>query len=338
MGVVGRELRIDPVGQRQELFGADDIRHIGRRLAGEHGKPVQTQNLCALYFRVPVSALHQPAHDPPVEPGRKVVQPVDDAGRSLAVGLHHDAEAVPPGKRRIGEHGFDHVERKIEPVRFLRIDVQTHARRLCRAAKIQHPGRQFRHHAVLLHRLVAGMQGRQLDGNTGIAADIVVDAGRGKRVDRAGIGVEIAGGVRCGARGLAQHVIGIGKALLFPPPRTVHRFGDIAAHDELAAKLAHGAADGGADNRLAQPAHGRMQRRRDAGRVVVAQDGPGDHQRPGRGVDQRRRRAAQMFAPGGGRDLVLNQSVYRVFVRHPQQGFGKAHQGDAFVGRQAEFV
>ena len=47
--------------------------------------------------------------------------------RARTVGLHHDAEAVPAGQPRIGQHALDDVERQVEPVGLLRVDVQAHA-------------------------------------------------------------------------------------------------------------------------------------------------------------------------------------------------------------------
>ena len=44
-----------------------------------------------------------------------------------------------------------------------------------------------------------------------------------------------------------------------------------------------------------------------------------------------------MAAPVGGGNLVLDQGVHRGGVGNAQQGFGKAHQGHAFVGGKAVF-
>ena len=41
---------------------------------------------------------------------------------ALAVGLDGQPEPVPPGERRVGRDGGDHVERQLQPVRFLGVD------------------------------------------------------------------------------------------------------------------------------------------------------------------------------------------------------------------------
>ncbi len=98
MGVVGGELRIDPVGHAQQLLRMGDIADIGRILAGEHREIGQAQNLRPLHFRVPVGPLHQPHHDAAVQPVRQRVKPVDHRACAPAVGLHHHAEPVPARK------------------------------------------------------------------------------------------------------------------------------------------------------------------------------------------------------------------------------------------------
>ena len=62
------------------------------------------------------------------------------------------------------------------------------------------------------------------------------------------------------------------------------------------------------------------------------------HQCPGRRIDERRGGMAEVLAPIRRRDLVLDQRVDGLGVGHTQQRFGKAHQHDAFLGRQAVAV
>ena len=71
--------------------------------------------------------------------------------------------------------------------------------------------------------------------------------------------------------------------------------------------------------------------------VGVGQQPAGQNQGPGRGVAQRRRGMAQVPAPVGGRDLVLDQGVDGAGVGHPEERLGQAHQGDALAGREAVF-
>ena len=63
MGVVGGELRIDPVGQAKKFFGVGDIADVGGHLAGEDGETFQTFDLRALDLAVPIGAFHQTDHD-----------------------------------------------------------------------------------------------------------------------------------------------------------------------------------------------------------------------------------------------------------------------------------
>jgi hypothetical protein len=92
-----------------------------------------------------------------------------------------------------------------------------------------------------------------------------------------------------------------------------------------------------ADHRLAEAADGAAEGGGDAGLAVGGEHLARQHQRPGRGVDQRRGGMAEMPAPFGGRDLVLDEVVHRGRVGHAQERFGQAHQRDAFVRGEAVF-
>ena len=97
----------------------------------------------------------------------------------------------------------------------------------------------------------------------------------------------------------------------------LQRLGDGAPQDELVPHFADRAMDGGADHRLAQAADRTVERRGNAVALVVLQDTARQHQGPGRGIDQGRRGLPQMPPPFRRRDLVLDQRVHRVSVRHP---------------------
>ena len=180
------------------------------------------------------------------------------------------------------------------------------------------------------------MQRRELDRNAGVLADIRVGAGLRNGGDRAGIAQVVAFGIRLGAGGLAQHVVAVGKALLLHPRRAGHGRGDGFAQNELAAHFLHRAGDGGADHRLTQTFDRGAQMLRGAFGFVVEHLAR-QHQRPSRGIDQRRGRMPQMFGPVRRGDLVLDQRIHRVGVRHAQQRLGQTHQGDALVGAQPVF-
>ena len=64
----------------------------------------------------------------------------------------------------------------------------------------------------------------------------------------------------------------------------------------------------------------------------------GDQQAPGRGVDERRGRLADMGAPLAAADLVGDQRVAGRRVRDAQQRLGQAHQRDAFLAGKRVFA
>ena len=65
----------------------------------------------------------------------------------------------------------------------------------------------------------------------------------------------------------------------------------------------------------------------------------GQHQRPGRGIDEQRGGLAEMPRPIAARQLVADQLGRRSRgIGNAQQRLGKAHQRDAFVARQRELV
>ncbi len=117
----------------------------------------------------------------------------------------------------------------------------------------------------------------------------------------------------------------------------VHRLLDGLAQHELAAHLLHRLADGGADHRLAQPLDRAAQDAGDAGSSVVASTLPVSISAQVEALTSDEDGLAEMRAPVGGRDLVLDQRVDGLGVRHPQQRLGQAHQRDALVGREAVF-
>ena len=69
VGVVGRELRIEGArGSASSLLRAGEIGDIGRGLAREHGIARQAALLAPLDLAVPIGALDQPHHQPPLVP------------------------------------------------------------------------------------------------------------------------------------------------------------------------------------------------------------------------------------------------------------------------------
>ena len=335
VGVVCRELRIDSVAQIQQAPGAGDVADIGMRLAGEDREAIDTDDLSVLDLGVPVRPLDQPNHDPPVEPGCQRRQPVDGVHGTLAEGLHDDAETVPALQRRVGQHGRYHVQREIEPIRFFRVDIQPHVRRGRRPRQRGQPLDHLGQHAAPVQCLVARVQSRQLDRYPGIHPDVVGSRPLGQSRDRVGIGAVITLGIAIGLRGLSQHVVGVGVPFLHAVVAAPDRLCDVAAQYELRAHLAHRPGHRQPDHRLAEPAHHGMERPEHAPLVGLVHDLPRQHQRPGRSVDQRGRRLAQVRPPVVRCDLVLDQIVDRLGVRHAQQRLGQAHQRHALGGSRA---
>ena len=141
--VVGGELRKDPRPQRQQLLRAGDVVQIRHRLAGEHRIAVEAALLRALDLGVPIGALDQPHHHPPVQAAREIVDIVDHVAGALLIGLDRQAKAVPAGERWIAEGGRDHVERQFQPVGFLGIDGEIQIIGLGLPRQIDQPRHQF---------------------------------------------------------------------------------------------------------------------------------------------------------------------------------------------------
>jgi hypothetical protein len=74
-------------------------------------------------------------------------------GAALAIGLHDEAQAVPPGKRRIEAQLFEEIERKFEPVGFLGIDVEADVVASSRGRQRLHARQELGHDAAACARL-----------------------------------------------------------------------------------------------------------------------------------------------------------------------------------------
>ena len=121
-------MRVNAVGHRQQFSRTGEIRDVGVGLAGEDRVAGKAERLRSLDLGVPIGTLHQSHHDPAVIFFRERVEPVDGEGRARTIGLDDDTKPVPAGKFRLRQNTFDDVERQIEPVGLLGIDVEAHAR------------------------------------------------------------------------------------------------------------------------------------------------------------------------------------------------------------------
>jgi hypothetical protein len=114
----------------------------------------------------------------------------------------------------------------------------------------------------------------------------------------------------------------------------VERLVDCAAHDELPTENTHCGEHRLAHHRLARARDEAVQHMTEiAVAGVVSQHPPGQHQGPGRGVNEDRIRMAEMALPIGGGDLIANEPVDRVAVGNAQERLGETHQRDA-LGRR----
>ena len=321
--VVGRKLRVDAVRHAEQLARAGNERDVRRTLAGEDGEARNSLDLGSLDLRVPVGALHEPHHDPSIQLVRQLVEPFDHVARALAVGLNDNAEPIPSREGWIAQHGFDYIEREIEAVSLLRVDVQPHPDRLRGAGEVENRWHQLIHHAIALRHLVTGMQCGKLYRDARVVARVVRVSGLSQLVDSRCVGFTESFGVRRGHRGLAQHVVGVSVARLLQPSGTLRRFLDRLPQHELLAHLSHRAGDGLPYDRFPQSPCGGAQ---EAARLIRAKHPSSEREGKRRGVHQCGARMAEMFDPSPGRDLVGNQCVHGGSVRHAQKRFGQTHQ------------
>ncbi|MNN20793.1 hypothetical protein D3C81_1340880 [compost metagenome] len=156
-------------------------------------------------------------------------------------------------------------------------------------------------------------------------------------LDGVGVDLLIALGVGDGAGALAQHVEAAQPALAV---RTLQRRLDGATDHELLAHDLDGGGHGLTDDRLAQTPGDALEEARQVGLglIVHVDQLAGQHQAPGRGVDEQAVRLTHVRGPVGRADLLGDQAVAGVGVRRPQQGLGQAHQGQTFAGAQRKLL
>ena len=149
--VVGGELRKHRVGRRQQLARAGEVGDVGVDLAREDRETVEAVDLRALDLAVPIGALDQPDHQPvPRAAARGRSSQSITNGAALLIGLDDEADAVPAGEVGIEAQRLQQVERQLQPVGFLGVDVEADV-----VAPRQHRQRlqarqQFGHHALAL--------------------------------------------------------------------------------------------------------------------------------------------------------------------------------------------
>ncbi len=337
---MGGELRVELVPEAEHARGARQVGHIGIRLAREHRIVFVTLELGQLDLGIPVSALDQPYRDPVAGVAGQFGQPVDRRPAAPEIDLQRQAEAVPAFELLVAQHFREDVELQHQARSLLGVDGQRDASVAGAHGKIAQHRDQFRHHAFALGGLVARVQRRELHRNAGRVEDVAAVGGLADRVDGSGVGIAIASRVGRRQRRLAQHVERIAIALVGLVARALHGRLDVAAHDVLVTHDAHGLPDRQPHHRFAglvgQPGqHG--------AHVTLCGlpdlDHPaGQHQAPGRGIDEQRLALAQVRLPVGFGQLVRNELFGRFVVRNPQQCLGQAHEHHALFRRKVVFA
>ncbi len=95
VGIVGRKLRVNPIGHGQQLASTGKVGYVGVYLTRKYRVIGKAEHLCTLDFSIPIGALYQPNHDFSIESLRQGIQPVEYRCSTFAKRLHHDTETIP---------------------------------------------------------------------------------------------------------------------------------------------------------------------------------------------------------------------------------------------------
>ena len=273
--VVGGELGIDRVRRREQFSRASEVAHVGIDLAGEHRKAIEPVDLRALDLRIPIGALDEADHQPAARAAPEIDQPVDDRRAAFAIGLDDEAKPVPAVEIRVEGERLEQVEREIEAVGFLGVDVEADVVGFGDRRQPLRARQQLLHHARALDALIARMERRKLDRDARPVIDAATMRGLADGVNGALVFIEIARRILRGGRRFAQHVVGEREAMRLALAGVSERLLDRAPGDELLAHEAHGDVDAGADDRLAAARDEAGQRRRaDSARWSWSRAGP----------------------------------------------------------------
>ncbi|GAB1461223.1 hypothetical protein MASR2M50_29980 [Thauera sp.] len=124
MRVVGGELRVDDVARGEQFLRAGEVGHVRVHLARIHRVAGQPVDLRALDLGVPVGALDQAHHHALPAAAGEVDDEVEHLRRALLVGLHHEAQAGPAGERVVERERLEQVERDVQALGLLGVDVE----------------------------------------------------------------------------------------------------------------------------------------------------------------------------------------------------------------------
>ncbi len=204
--------------------------------------------------------------------------------------------------------------------------------------EFQHPWHQLPDYPIHLRVFITRMQRRELHRDTGCRKNIVTRGARRRAdfADRRVVGFEIPACIGLGERRLTEHIERVAVGLVALRDRALQCFLYRAAHDELVPHDAHRLAHCRTNNRFTGATRdlGEHLRRVHARRFVDLQQLAGQHEAPGRRVDEQRLAGAEMLFPSCSRNLVGNQAVGGIGVGYAQQGLRDAHEQYALLRRQ----
>ena len=262
--IVRGELGIQPVRMHQQLARTNEVAHVGMQLAGIDRIIGQAIDLGALDFGIPVRSFHQADHEFTTAALAQVDQEIEHVRAALLVRLHHETDAVETRQLRIERQGFQQIQRQLQAVGFLGVDVDADRMLLGQQHQAFQARQQLRHHPRTLCPAIARMQCREFDRNTGATLDATTGGSGADRVDRGLVGGQVASRIVFGDGGFAQHVIRILVAAINACAAVGQGGIDGLARDELVAEHAHGEIHALADQRLATACDQSRDRRRQA--------------------------------------------------------------------------
>ena len=328
------KLRIDPVGHSEQFPCTRDVGNVSVLFSGENRIAFKAHDLRALDFCIPIGALHEANHNATVELLCQRIKPVEHKGCARPISLNDYAKAAPACQTWIRKNRLNNVERQIETILLFCVDVQPHIRLARGKRQLQQTCRKHRQHGFLLGDLISWMNGRQFYRYSVIFHDITMSCPRLQSRDRVGIRPVIAQRISFGPRSLAEHVEGIGVALVAVSTTALDRFLDRTSENELLAHLTHCRRYSLSDDRFAKSANHRTQGALDTA-IALFEHAARQHQRPGRRIDEDGRGLTGVGRPVVWRDLVSDQIIHRLGIGNAQQRLGKTHQRHAFARRQS---
>ena len=212
-----------------------------------------------------------------------------------------------------------------------RVNGQVDMGRRSRFAQRPDAGHQRVQHRLAVRVFVARVERAQLDGNTIVFGQCArLACASSYEINSITITLQIAQRVLVGAGTLAQHVVAEAHIGFFACGiGLLHRLGHGLAQHELAAQELHGTQGGRHHRARTQLGH--------ETRLVLRIGQKVFGQRNGR-TGQAREHLVAAGLEVSAAQLVGGQRDGGLGIRHPQQGFGQAHQGQTFGAGDGVFL